>query len=90
MTFGEMVKALREAQHLTQEDLAAFMGMPKDVGRVTVAQWETGARRTPRERMPKLIACLSYWPFGPDMPTDVRRELVERALLSATYEGDAG
>lgn len=83
-SFGDLIRSLREAQHLTQDDLAALMGMPTNSGRVTIAQWETGARRPKREQLPKLAACLGYWKI--DGQYSLRREIVERALVGALDE----
>jgi transcriptional regulator with XRE-family HTH domain len=77
-TFGGLVKALREAQHLNQDDLAALMGMSAGGGRVTVAYWENGQRRPKPEQLPKLAACLGYWPIHGDL--DLRRDIVLDAL----------
>lgn len=89
MRFGELVKALREAHHLTQDDLAALMGLSRS-GRVTIAYWETGQRTPNAEQLRKLGACLGYWPITGN--STLRREIVQRALTAAfdeTYEPTA-
>lgn len=83
-TCGDLIRSLREAQHLTQDDLAALMGLGKGGGRVTIAYWEGGQRRPKQEQLPKLAACLGYWPINGD--TRLRREIVERALAGALDE----
>lgn len=76
-----MVKSLREAQKLTQSDLAVLMGMSGESGRVTIAQWEGEQRQPNLEQLPKLAACLGYWPI--EGSSRLRREIVERALAVA-------
>ncbi len=52
-TFSERVKAAREAQHLTREELAARLGLtPKTIG-----AWESGAA-TPRSNKMQMLAAI--------------------------------
>jgi transcriptional regulator with XRE-family HTH domain len=81
-----LVKALREDARLTQDDLAALMGMPGASGRATVAFWESGQRQVPAKCLPKLAACLGYWPTR---SPDLRREVIETALVLARLDGES-
>lgn len=75
-----LVKALREAQHLTQDDLAALMGLSARSGRVIIAYWESGQRSPSPPQMARLAACLGRWPI--EGAPDLRAETVGRALRS--------
>jgi hypothetical protein len=60
------------------------MGLSKSSGRVTVAYWEGGHRTPKQEQLPKLAACLGYWPI--DGSAELRQKIVERALAAALDE----
>jgi transcriptional regulator with XRE-family HTH domain len=86
-TFPALMKALRTDLRLTQGDLAALLGMPGDSGRVQVAQWESGARPFPNERLPKLAACLGYWPTSdPRLRYEVTLAALSLVLLGSNGE----
>ena len=55
---GQRIRALREGQHVTQDQLAAKM----DVSRATVSHWEAGNRVIPLDEFLKLSAILSVNP----------------------------
>ena len=40
MTFGQLVRALREAEGLTQDEVGALMGLPAAGASVRIARWE--------------------------------------------------
>ena len=49
------IKILREAQHLTQEELANRLG----VGRTTVTMWETGSNTPPTKYLMAIAQALN-------------------------------
>lgn len=83
--FGALVQSLRMTQGLTQDDLAALMGMPTAGGRTVVAFWENGSRVPNAARLRKLAACLGYWPIRGDL--SLRTGIVEAALGAALAKG---
>lgn len=68
MSTGEIIKDLRKQKHMTQEQLADYVGVKKSA----VAKWETG--RTANIRRDKLHALALLFGVAPSYLLDGRNE----------------
>ena len=79
---GQRIRALREGQHVTQDQLAAKM----DVSRATVSHWEAGNRVIPLDEFLKLSQILGVNPahlIDPDCPMGgdpIHKDLLKQTL----------
>ena len=78
ITYGDRIRHARMARGLTQEDLAAAMG----VTRSAVAQWETDRNRVTPRLLPRLHAVLDVRSIAsPDAMSNTKRARRLRAAF---------